>query len=151
MSFNLIAENALLKNSNPKNENHGEDLVTRIDANFSCVVDEKILMPLLGITEPPAFWTEQGAVIFPGLTVFGSKAMIKEAQLTFGDLTVNTVRKVSKFSFTLLGNRQVEVELQAQFLSESDDQLVAFIHAQKQRAKLMISAAEQQDIFNDSK
>ncbi len=163
MSINIIAENALLKHINVRTQGNvdADEPTVAIDIDYELVLDDKILMPLLGCTEPVSFWTEGkaagdgqeatqgGALKYPGMGPLSSKAKIKEAQMTFGDITINNV-KAKKFKILLLANRQVQLNLQVQAVP-NDDQYLAVKNAILQRAKLTISATEQKDIFDDSK
>lgn len=151
MSINLIADNALCKHINVRSQGNkkADEPTIAVDIDLEAIFDHNVLKHLLGCTEAPLFWTDQGAVKLPGIGTMPSKARLKEAQLSFGDVTVPK-GKATKFRITLQSNKQVLVTCQFQCVPD-DDQLIGIKNSIMQRAKLTISAGEQKDIFADTK
>lgn len=151
MSINLIADNALCKHINVRSQGNpkADEPTIAVDIDFEALFDHNVLKHLLGCTEAPPFWHDSGAVKFLGVGTIPSKAKLKDAQLSFGDVTVPR-GKATKFRMTLQSNRQVMVTCQFQCVPD-DDQLIGIKNSIMQRAKLTISAGEQKDIFADTK
>lgn len=154
--FKMKKTNAILKDVNPRKENHGEDLVLAADLNLQVVMPGSILMQLTNLEAAWEFFcwdasTEEvrpnGVDHFVLQSRFDAHVLlvtINDKTMVFDDVTLK------KFKVNPIDGKRVELTFQAQIYPKKN-QIAELVEAMMEQVKIKIDTPRQQDLVEEAK
>lgn len=154
--FKMKKTNALLKDVNPRKENHGEDLVLAADLNLQVVMPSSTLIELTNIEAAWEYfcWDISTKEVRPNGVdhfVLQSRFDAHVLLVTIGDKTmVFDDVTLKKFKVNPIHGMRVELTFQAQIYPEKN-QIAELVEAMMEQVKIKIDTPRQQDLVEDAK
>ena len=153
--FKMKKTNAILKDANPRKENHGEELVLATDLKLQVVMPGNILTELTDTKAAWEFfcWDQSTEEVRPnGVDHFALEArfddhvlniFIGDKAMTFEGVTLK------KFKAKPIDGKRVEMTFQAQIYPVKD-QIAMLANVLMEQIKIKIDEPRQQDLVKDS-
>ena len=152
--FKMKKTSAILKNMNPRKENHGEDLVLATDLKLQVVMPGSIMDELTDTKAAWEFfcWDQSTEEVRPnGVDHFALSAQfdahvlhvsIGEKTMTFDDVTIK------KFKAKPIDGKRVELTFQAQIYPQKN-QLAELAEMIMEQVKIKIDTPRQKDLVEE--